>query len=443
MTATNNADNPLRVTLGLVKLHAYRDLVALITALTFTLSLTQSEAAPTKYVLPVGNSYRDYAVSKSPKSLDQISQNMESKGQTMFAIYGEAQETDAALTARRNREIAGGYLSVKANFSETSLRVPLGWNFDSPFGYFYRAGNFSPDSFHDSIALPGQKVSITAQAEGLTDAQPQSPTPLLSLRKTARAQVTARLKKQGFVTGPTELLVLSEESFAVRALKMTKQNKRYSYIEVYQSRSTRTERAVYARGQSQHKNEILFGLPRNPLAMSLLAPADLFPKYLGLLGLELRDAGINFVRKETLTLETFEARSAHARKFVQLADQTLRQIKAGQIESYVNVTAAENMNFAAKIHDEGKADHKFTPKEVAAVKQSIAADARNNLIPALRKSEKTPARTVIVLLSNRDPLSPIFIVYLHREPLTRDDSLYVIGMNLVGGKPALQSVNVN
>ena len=357
-------------------------------------------------------------------------------GHAMLVGMMGASESKESVAARRKREIANGYLTMDAGFGDTSLRVPLGWAFASTFsvGGVVNAGD------SDRMILAAQKVLITSRSDEMSPVQLKSASGFEAFKKTRIVQAQARLKAQGFAVGPLELLDLPGEAFAVRALQLTKAGASYSWIEVHQSRSTPAERVAYRMELGKPKTFVDVTPPQQPLALSLLAPAKVYPKYLGLLGLMLRDAGINATRVEVMTLEQFKARTGTAAEFVQLAERTVTQLKAGEVEDYAAQVAPAMAELGQQMF--GSEDDKpLTPAEIIQARRRLAADTLQKTVPALQRADKIPSVMEILLVSNCDPIDPIYNVIWNVNAIKDGTPLYQIRMNLVQGKPALQWVD--
>ena len=120
---------PLRIVWAIlagVNSNLTRAFLALLLAMPATIVVgapSRIEAAPAKFVLPVGSSYKNYAVAKNATSLETPGQFENRPFQNAMQFYSEGE--------RRQREIKSGYLTMLMLQSEsnmqTTLRVPLGW----------------------------------------------------------------------------------------------------------------------------------------------------------------------------------------------------------------------------------------------------------------------------------------------------------------------------
>ena len=195
---------------------------------------------------------------------------------------------------------------------------------------------------------------------------------------------------------------IADEGFTVRADEVKDANgKSWSYFELFAQRAAPATRDEwwdkYARG------EALSSLPE-PLAMSLLAPKESFEKYLGLFGLMVRDEGLNWAREEFLTEEEFAARVPDSAKIVEMADEAVALLKAGDIKAY-----------RARFPE---ADEDVAPE----AKQKYLQD----LSTVLKMLPPTPESTSIKLVSDADPETPLFRVSFARDFLVGKLPLYYI-----------------
>lgn len=355
-----------------------------------TFSVSRAEAAPVMNSpimakIPVGSSYQDYAVSDDTATLDGDKFEAERKklGLTMTIMtHGD----------KRAPEIKRGYVTMFAAWAQTTLRVPLGW-------FAVEAKNNVVDSI---VQSPGKTVRIVARMpiESVTFQREREA--FVDLKKTVVAQTRQRLQAQKLKPGKIELVNVSDEVFDVRADEVKDANgKNWSYIEHFWQRARPAERdewwAKYARG------EALSSLPE-PLAMSLLAPKASFDKYLGLFGLMVRDQGLNWTREERLTAEEFAARVPDSAKFVQMADEAVALLKAGDIKA-----------FQARF-----------PEADKDVGREAKQEYLQNISKVLKMLPPTPERTSITLVSDSDPETPLFRVSFARDFMLGKIPVYYI-----------------
>ena len=113
------------------------------------LNMTRVEAAPMiaeTAKIPLGASYRDYAVSDDTATFDgeKFDAEREKLGFPMSMIFNGD---------RRAQEVKNGYVTVFATGAQTTLRVPLGW-------FAFEA----IDKFEDSVVRsPDETVRIVAR----------------------------------------------------------------------------------------------------------------------------------------------------------------------------------------------------------------------------------------------------------------------------------------
>ena len=252
-------------------------------------------------------------------------------------------------------------------------------------------------------------------------------------KSAALAQARARLKSRGFETGTLELLEMSGEAFAVRAPKMSKGGQPFSYIEIVRSRSTHAERALWKleqQKQGANPQSVLLSAnpPQEPLAMSLVAPASAFPKYLGLLGLMVRDEGLRRQQTQTLTEAEFKTRFVGSTQFLDLAGQILTHIKAGDVRFYALHSAFEDGKMPVNLTSEE------TKKQRAAL-AFIEAQARKELVPVLKNLPAVPTKSRVIVTSDRETIEPFFKVSIEREfKRNKTFSAYRIVMSRKNGK---------
>ncbi len=351
-------------------------------------SATYSHAGPTPFVLPLGTSYKSYAEGNTetlgqPKDLEKTV----SRGLEILSVHEDGLKPESQK--KRIREISRGYLTVSASRAETTLRVPLGWYaFESP-----------DDPYKDVVISPGQTIRITARAKHYTremldkrNGFENFTNPTLAL-----AQTRLRLKNQGFEIGPMELLELPDEKFVLRALHMTKGGKAFSYLERFDPRATTGQRArwwrehdarVKARQGERFSDEPL----PPPISLSLLAPTASFEKYLGLFGLMVRDTGLNWPSSERLTLEGFLELGPDAVRSVELVDEAVALIKAGDVETFV-----------ARLPKNARLDIDWERKDA------------QRAVPILRALPDNLPQTDVLLFTERDPEDPVFEASIERR----------------------------
>ncbi len=359
-----------------MKSHPKFSLVALVAALAVGgVAPNTSHAAPVMQNIPVGPSYLAYVGSDNTDTLNiaKPSSTREKLGAPMSMLFHNE---------RLNREINNGYATMFATWAQTTLRVPLGW---------YAVE--SKDNVDESLIYsPGQSVQIVARA-AIDNQKFQSDRNAFSeLRAASVGQTRARLQKMGLTAGPIERINLDDESFAVRAPKATDQaGHTFSYLERFSQRAPKATRDKY--WAKRARNEPLSPL-QLPLALSLLAPADKFEKYAGLLGLMARDEGLNWATEESMPLDEFEAQVPDAARFIKVADEAVGLLKAGDYAGF---------------------DTRFPEAFEGVAKPELERHMREVVTPFLNKLPDQIMRTNINIVHDNDPIMPLFRVTLARD----------------------------
>lgn len=376
-------------------------LLALTVGGVATCSHAAPVTAPAMQNLPVGPSYLAYVGSDNLDTLSTAtpSATRDKLGSPMSIMFsGEPLE----------REKQKGYATMFATWAQTTLRVPLGW-------YAIESNDNVDESL---IFSPGLTVKIVARS-AVENQKVQSDRNAFEKFKTASVEQTrARLQKMGLKSGPIELLDLPGEAFAVRASKVTdKTGHNFSYLERFSQRAPKSERDEFWRTMNTGVGMSPLQLP---LGLSLLAPADKFEKYVGLLGLMARDEGLNWSRERSLSPAEFRAQVPDADKFNAVADEAVALIKAGDAkafqarfpEAYGGANQAQTANYLTK-----------------------------TAIPFFAKLPAKMEHEQVNIVSDRDPATPL------RATIRRDFKVsaenfpsYVVAMERVNGKIQLLGV---
>ena len=369
-------------------------------ALLCALLANSSHAAPMNSI-PVAPSYRGFVAADNADTLDMGVQSAtrEKLGSPMSIItHGQ----------KREREMKNGYVTLFATGAQTTLRVPLGW---------YAVE--SKDIDKSLVFSPGQSVKIVARSP-VDNYQFQFDRDAFNkFKKKSVEQTRAHLKEMGLTAGPIEMLELPGDAFAVRALKATdKQGAKFSYFEHFAQRASKAERDNY--WTKVAAKEPLSPL-QHPLAMSLLAPADKFEKYLPLFGLMVRDAGINWTREDSYSPDEFRAQVSQSAEFDAVAAQAVALLKAGDVAGF------------QKRFPEAYAGN--DPKKVAQHLKTVVA-------PFFQKMPATIERERYTVARDRDPIDQFFQVTMVRDFKLSDENFpsYVIVMQRVGNKVALTGI---
>lgn len=352
------------------------------------LAVSRADAAPKMLTIPVGSSYKNYAAASNTASFEAATQ---AAGLPMQII---------TTGPKREREIAKGYATLFATWAQTTLRVPLGWS----------AFDAKNDIERSIVLSPGKTVRIVARSI-LTEETSQRRDAFEQFKQKAVAQTRARLQAEKLQPGTLELLDAPNGAFVVRALNVRNAGgKAFSFIEHFAQRATLEERDAW--WAKRARNEPLSTLPL-PMALSLLAPAQQFDKYLGLFGLMLRDRGLNWAREETLTPEEFAARTPEASAVLQTADEAVALLRAGSVEEFL-------ARFPEALSGQTRAQSEARLRQIT--------------IPFLQKFP-APTRTQITLVTDSDPQEPLFRVTMLRTAIIGETSpAYVVALEREKGQ---------
>ena len=309
---------------------------------------------------------------------------------------------------KREREMKQGYVTVFATWAQTTLRVPLGW-------YAVESNENVDESL---VFSPGQTVKIVARAAIENQKFQSDRNAFAELKNNSVGQTRARLQNMGLTAGPIERIDLDSESFAVRVPTATDKNGHtFSYLERFSQRSPKSERDEFWRTLGTGKAMSPLQLP---LALSLLAPADKYPKYLPLFGLMTRDEGLNWAREFSFSPAEFKAQIPDADKFNAVADEVVALIRTGD-------AAAFQKRFPEAFEGQSAAD---TAKYLTTIAQPFFA----------RLPAKIERKNVSVV-RDRDPETPL------RATIRRDFKIsetnfpkYVVALERVNGKIQLLGV---
>lgn len=359
-----------------------------------------AHAAPPMFSFPATSSYNSFAASRDTTSIDgeQGRAAREKSGFPMSII---------SSGPKREREIKQGYVTVFATWAQTSLRVPLGWSaFDSR------------ENIEDSIVLsPGKTVRIVARSAMEQQEASSNRNAFEQLKPKVVAQTRAKLAAQGFKIGEIELLDAPNGAFVVRALNLQNASGEFGFVEHFAQRSTKAERELFWATLDQNKP--LSPLPI-PHAMSLLAPMKSFDKHLGLLGLMIRDRGLNWSREESLSPAEFEARSPEAKRLTQVADEAIALLRENRVEEFLT-------RFPEAFEGQTRAQ---TEKYL-----------RESFVPFLKRLPATPTSSHVAFVSDRDPQEPFFrATFVRQFTVGETGPTYVVAMELVGKKVQMLGV---
>ena len=347
----------------------------LLYALAGVLMIVPAHAAPKMLVIPIGPSYGSYAAARDTASLDGASSKVarEALGLPMSII---------STGSKREQEIKNGYATLFATWAQTTLRVPLGWH----------AVDEKPGIERSLVLSPQKTVRIVARAAFDSQENTRARNAFEKFKLRAVQSTRARLQSEKFQVGELELFDAPNGAFVVRARNLRDASgKTWSFIEHFAQRSTPAARRIW--WAKRARNEPLGMLPI-PHAMSLLAPAESFEKHLGLLGLMIRDRGLNWAREESLTLDEFVALSPDAKRMVQIADEAVALLRAERVEDYLT-------RFPGATGGETRA---FEATRLRAV-----------TVPFLKRLPSTLPRTEITLTTDADPQEPLFRVAILRQ----------------------------
>ena len=367
----------------------------------FVALATSSHAAPVMQKIPVAPSYLPFVGSDNTATLDgDAFQKQRDKLGGLMSIITHG--------AAREREMKQGYVTLFATWAQTTLRVPLGW-------YAVESNQNVDESL---VFSPGLTVKIAARAAVENQKFQSDRNAFAELKSASVGQTRVRLQKMGLTAGPIERLDLDGESFAVRVPAATdKAGHTFSYIERFSQRSPKAERDEFWRTMGTGKPMSPLQLP---LAMSLLAPADKFEKYLPLFGLMARDEGLNWAREFSFSPAEFRAQVPDAAQFNAVADEAVALVKAGD-------AAVFQKRFPEAFEGEDKA-------QVANYLTTIAA-------PFFAKLPAKTERENISVVRDRDPATPL------RATIRRDFKIsetnfpsYVVALESVNGKIQLLGV---
>ena len=376
-----------------------------VLALTLALSASpvgRAFAAPTMTSLPVAPSYLGFVGSANADTLDTAAPSAtRDKLGTPMSI--------TSMGEKRARELKNGYQTLFATWAQTSLRVPLGW---------YAVD--SKENVDESLVYsPGLSVQIVGRAAMEHHPYQLDPDSFRALKTSAVEGTRARLKARGLSGGPIELSELADDAFLVRAPKLTdKAGQPFSYVEHFSHRATPDERAEYMAKIAA--NEPLSPLPM-PLAMSMLAPADKFEKYLPLFGLMVHDAGLNWSRDDSYTPAEFAAKVPEAARFNAVADEAIALLKAGD-------AAAFRARFPEAFEGNSPAQ--------------IDGYLKRLVMPFFQRMPAKIMRESYRVISDRDPVEPKLEVSLVRDFELGPENFpsYVLLMERVGDKIELTAV---
>ena len=368
----------------------------------FALFSVGAHAAPAMKTLPVAPSYLPYVGADTADTLDTAHPSATRDG------LGTAMSINS-MDDKRARELANGYQTMFATWAQTTLRVPLGW--------------FAVDSKQNvdesMVFSPGLTIQIVARAAMEHHPYQLNPNSFGALKNEVVEQTRAHLQKRGLNAGSLELMEISGEAFAVYAPKVTdKMGHSFGYIEHFSQRATPDERAAYLAKIAA--DQPIGPLPM-PIAMSMLAPADKFEKYLPLFGLMVQDAGVNWSRDETLSPAEFMAQVPDAARFDRVAEAAVALLKAGDAKAFrKQFPEAFEGNNAAQID----------------------AHLKTIVMPFFAKMPAQVLRTSYSVISDRDPRAPKLQVSLVRtfELGPENYPSYVLVMERVGGKIRLNSI---
>lgn len=369
--------------------------VKFLLCLTLCSLAAHANAAPTMISIPVSSSYNSFAAARDTASIDGV------QGQAAREKAGFPMQIISSRP-KREREIKNGYVTLFATWAQTSLRVPLGWSaFDSR------------SNIEESIVLsPGKTVRIVARAALEQPEVAKHRDAFEQLKPKVVAQTRARLQKLGLKADTIELLDAPNGDFVVRAKNVRDaKGKSFDYIEHFAQRSTSAERKIW--WAKYDRKEPLSPFPM-PQAMSLLAPTQSFDKHLPLLGLMLRDRGLNWSRTESLSPAEFEARSPEAKKLTQVADEAIALLRDGRVEEFLT-------RFPESFDGQTRAQ---TEKYL-----------REKFVPFVKRLPATPTHSHIDLLSDADPQEPLFrATFVRKFTVGKTGPTYIVALERDGKK---------
>ena len=344
--------------------------------------------------IPVGPSYLAYVGSDNTDTFSTAkpSSTRDKLGSPMTMLFhGE----------RLDGEIKKGYATLFATWAQTTLRVPLGW-------YAVESKENVDESL---IFSPGQSIQIVARAAVENQKFQSDRNAFSQLKAASVSQTRARLQKMGLTAGPIERVDLDAETFAVRAPKIIdKLGHTFSYLERFSQRTPKATRDKFwaTLGKNQPMSPMQL-----PLALSLLAPADKFEKYAGLLGLMARDEGLNWATEESMPLDEFDSQVPNAARFIKVADEAVGLLKAGDYAGF---------------------NKRFPEAFEGVAKPELERHMREVVTPFLNKLPEKVMRTNVNVVRDHDPAMPLFRVTLARDfELAKDNyPTYVVVMDKVG-----------